>query len=1100
MPVSPGLRMAFRTLVYEPLHFNSERKRLNVLIETLRVPPGERNDIALQQSVARLQGCELFRCLEDVSAQKELVRTAILQQFEAGDIIFSRNSLPENVAVILSGEVAIRAVDNFLPPDSQKGSDLWDIITPQNNESSFDRQSSLIGVSPFDEEMGWPLETVADVPETEPHETKRVNKTVSADDGGNGKQKLLRGLIDSSDAKEPECGRIKVTIDNRAGSAKPAPDSTSPKPKSKPTGVADSTVVNKNQKKKEHVEPSASPGSTDGTAKDAQTFKKSAKKAREADPAPSSLVKRDEPKTKTASPSLHSSSTKSRKAACGSSSLPKKEHPKTQSVPSSDDSSPEKSRRAVQMTPPPDDDSLQQSDHIQMPPPSDNDISPEKPDQAALVSSSLPKNDPPKSTTSDLSLPSPPSDDTPPEKSNQVAQTPPSASSDSAPEKPDQVAPLPPPPRPPTPAPPSQLELSGVRKLKREGSIRKLMKNTVVAANKFARGPGLRSLRMLKDSKASADDSLQDANEALDVAILGPGAVIGERSIFEGHLRTTFVISNGTTKVMMIPRATYLQYVAGDAPSNEGRSWLNRAIYLEKKNANELTLDDRIYKAAMCIKASQMELAPRAFRLGGFTQKVDKYFFNSQIRHVTMFFACVLHLAMAFIEPPSTVDVANCSYPVTELQIMEGFILFIYFFEYAFIVSDIGWRRLFYANNRLLQGLILIIFFCDYGISLAQMMPRGYPRPSRFLRPIYLCLAIRFIRKVYQTALYLIPKVTEVFVILLSLCVIFGSASVYLFDRNGSKIYNKTLWEESNSTLSAEFYPQCQIRAKSSNSTAILGCPEVNSETFDSFSSISRATVAIFSLVTTESFPTITIPAYFHNHGYMLFFVIILWGGHFFVMNIFTAVLCGQYRRVSLLFLRKAVRKERDCMKHAFVCLDVWDAGVIPWQVFRELALKLNPKADMLKLRTCFRLLDKDRRGVLSFSAFIGITDVLRLHISRKKGALVGSSNFRGAEIGWIPWFADVICGISLTISKHIIWKFLWDFVIAIGCVTLLVLQVSDLLGDEERLLLGDIEKYLVLAFPVKLVIHVFGNGPMGSLTNSWVNTIVSLALLYTAL
>lgn len=528
----------------------------------------------------------------------------------------------------------------------------------------------------------------------------------------------------------------------------------------------------------------------------------------------------------------------------------------------------------------------------------------------------------------------------------------------------------------------------------------------------------------------------QTETVSVEVAFLGPGSVLGERSVSEAELRNSFFIAKSSCSLMLIDRVSYFKVVQRVREQDTTNMKLMRAVYMPR-SSYVLTKPDRFYKASMIVRAAMNGISPRAFLLGPLTRSIDRLVTGQWVNTVIAIL-CLCQMALIFFEPPSYLDADLPYYRdiLPTLIAVELAFVMCYLLGLLFIMRDLGVARFFRGKTRVLQLIILLLFTVDLFSAAVLTSSKGQPlRFSRILRPILLGLHVNSIRRMYQIAFSLLPRLMEVFFLGAAIFIFYASVGMFFFNQDRS-VFDRTSWEQG-------LFGTCQDVLERNMSNP-LGCPPVAEYVFASFSSYSDTFISLFALITTETYPDVAILPHNRTAWYLIYFITFLALGYFFLLNVIIAVLHGHYRRTNQKYLMRDLRREQLALATAFRCMDFWDCGILPWSSFLALIRTLAPHISLLKTRTIFRLLDKDRSGVISLMSFMQLADVLALDVSRKAGTYAELQDDPKLAFGRLTpkhLFLDRIRGQMVEISQWFWWSFAWDLVVpAINILALLLL------------------------------------------------------------
>lgn len=412
-----------------------------------------------------------------------------------------------------------------------------------------------------------------------------------------------------------------------------------------------------------------------------------------------------------------------------------------------------------------------------------------------------------------------------------------------------------------------------------------------------------------------------------------------------------------------------------------------------------LTIDQRIYKAMRYINDASRGHGAIAYSLPGpKNPKLDQFVrLVHGLRahpgfHLFYVVVIALHLLLILFEVPSSltprkiIDEQYASMKNLTIAI-ETICVAVYFLDVLLLLSDFGIRKFFQGRSRIIYISIVILSISDLVVNSVLETGSGWFRYSRLLRPIFLILRVRTIRRSYSIAIKLTLKIMEVMLLMIWIVLLFALTGRYLMipAENG---FNTVDYFDCNTF--------CQNKTCERN--GILWTPDselcdsdgvIDEYVFNSFKGNPEDTVlALFLLLMGgTNYPGISmIPSVHEPYLFFYFFVFSIMGS-FFLLNVLFAVMFAAYTEVNLDVIKADVNKEKRTLRLAFLALDFLDAGVVTIDTFRQV-IKESGKfdEDSLVTDTLVTIMDDDKSGLLDEKDFMQIGDTIHLKIDIPDG------------------------------------------------------------------------------------------------------------------
>ena len=654
---------------------------------------------------------------------------------------------------------------------------------------------------------------------------------------------------------------------------------------------------------------------------------------------------------------------------------------------------------------------------------------------------------------------------------------------------------------------------------------------------------GLASSGTGRESSISLSSSMDlTENRIREVAILGPGDSFGERTVMESCLRGSTVTCTTDCEFLTLDKWSYhlavrqvneralrkvraayaksrlpnppphpVELIPSDEalsspmrssslfnrfvfastdveleppvmPMNDNESddqWLQmRSIDHESMTPfyiePDMSMEDRIHKASKLVEDAQYGRSMRAHRTGKWYKRLDNLY-NSRKYAIWMFFVVLAHMMLVLWEPPSYRDFKAEKYEkrLFPLLAVEWGCVILYTFELLWLLWDLGPYWFFRSGARLLMSFVTVAMIADLAIFTFVIVPNDrtseYLRVTRFLRPVLLLWRNQYIGRMYGIAVKILPRLVELIVIIFGLMTCYAVVGTYLFQDE------RQLYDQSAFINGEAPFQRCAEDG---------GCKDMGSFIFNGFRyGYSRAMLTLFVMLTRTNFPDIMYPPMTAEPLYAFYFFSFLLIGVFFLMQLVVAVVYDGYRDHQLFFLLADTKKEKETLSAAFHLLDVHDANVVTWDVFRLFMKKKFPNREEYQIRAIWKLMDTDGDQVLDESEFMEIVDAMFVEVSAQKGAIFISTESTSSMMA-APAFRYVSSFIS-SFAKSRFLLYLYILVVCVDSAALIALTQDKLFEQ--------IDALCVAFFTLHILISVQGLGPTLFISKEW--NVVNLLL-----
>eukprot|EP01006_Ploeotia_vitrea_P049036 TRINITY_DN67305_c7_g1_i2.p1 TRINITY_DN67305_c7_g1~~TRINITY_DN67305_c7_g1_i2.p1 ORF type:complete len:1121 (+),score=615.89 TRINITY_DN67305_c7_g1_i2:221-3583(+) len=249
-----------------------------------------------------------------------------------------------------------------------------------------------------------------------------------------------------------------------------------------------------------------------------------------------------------------------------------------------------------------------------------------------------------------------------------------------------------------------------------------------------------------------------------------------------------------------------------------------RPFYMPKDNRS-LTVKDRVHKAGMFVRDGMRGRRVRAHRTTPCQMSIDRVL-NSRGYEFTMFVLVLLHMGLAFFEPPSRQDQSaeRFSGRMKVLLGAEAICALAYLTEMLFHIADLGLFVFLRHRKRWAQFIVTGIVCADVAISCFQVFYVGedvtHFRFSRIIRPLLLLFRSRYLRQLFYLAAKILPRLVELFILLAGLIVFFTVCGLFLFQQQ-SDVYDLQKYQQAQPP-----YHSCEGETE---------CPPLPDSVFEAF-------------------------------------------------------------------------------------------------------------------------------------------------------------------------------------------------------------------------------------------------------------------------
>jgi CRP-like cAMP-binding protein len=543
------------------------------------------------------------------------------------------------------------------------------------------------------------------------------------------------------------------------------------------------------------------------------------------------------------------------------------------------------------------------------------------------------------------------------------------------------------------------------------------------------------------------------------------------------HSQATFISKSGHSAFITSNSTRHLHSKSDIEKDIEDR-YLNPQWF-----ESGLSMPERALKASLFVQDALRgrSLRPHIVRVP-WRAAIDRVY-NSTLYGWFQFCLVVLHMSLAFWEPPSRRDAFSPSYTrhFYTLIIIEIAVVSVYFLELLWELADLGLFFFLGSRKRITRVLLVIAFSVDIGFAIAFEKAgetTEWLRFSRILRPLMLIMISRHVRRMFNTSIAVFPRLLEIAIILAAMLLFFASIGLFLF-KDDRSIYNLKAWQQGGPPFRDCVGQPCEPIA------------EYNFEIFSN--SYGNALVGLFVLLSAANFPEVIWPAYAVHHGYGLFFIVFIVVGMFFVLNLLTAILYDAYRAYQGSLIKADGARERRSIDSAFTVLDVHDAGVLTYDVFRVFAMSLRTSFQEYQVSAMFRLMDVDSDGVIDRDELAEILDAMFVRIERKDGASLIMGPDLDAEEDGIMQVFEVKFSCLEPIVNSGVWRSLYRLIIIVDLAALFLID-SAFQGSEYA---SDIDALCLLFFVIEIVISITGLGANKYWADPWRRLDIFVTLLH---
>ncbi|XP_038075187.1 uncharacterized protein LOC119742954 isoform X2 [Patiria miniata] len=298
-----------------------------------------------------------------------------------------------------------------------------------------------------------------------------------------------------------------------------------------------------------------------------------------------------------------------------------------------------------------------------------------------------------------------------------------------------------------------------------------------------------------------------------------------------------------------------------------------------------------------------------ASKKGQFCFKV----FNNRFFTYIVLLAAVLHMVMAFLEPPAIQPTSPAVFVLTIVS------LAVYTMDVLVHIGFLSWRVFWSLDeNKWMRRefVFLCMFAIDFIILVIQeiLQVRLY-QPFRCLRAVIIICKWRNVGHIFDTVRSIIFNLMKTFFIILIFIIMFSAMGVHLF----SESYH---------------FIDC-------NSTDTSNCTD--NATFNiytgAFDNIGITALRLFVLLSTENFPEFMIPAFNKSNWSFLYFGIFVFVGVFFLTAILLAIIVDSYWEFAKKHVKTERSRERAELAKAWNLMDPLGKGSLP--IYDEKFIKL---------------------------------------------------------------------------------------------------------------------------------------------------------------
>ncbi|XP_060068697.1 two pore channel protein 1-like [Ylistrum balloti] len=399
-------------------------------------------------------------------------------------------------------------------------------------------------------------------------------------------------------------------------------------------------------------------------------------------------------------------------------------------------------------------------------------------------------------------------------------------------------------------------------------------------------------------------------------------------------------------------------------------------------------------------------------------------------------FASLLVLFMAACERPA---VPFLTLPVGVHGALELFGLLIIALELGIRMKWLGWKVFFRHIRTVIKTVTLSIMFIETIVVMVRQT--NHFRVTRALRPLFIIdtYYCRNVRRICRQILQSLPPIVDMIILLLFFMLIFSILGFYLFSQIPQDTY---------------------------------------------FTTIQDSFISLFVLLTTANYPDVMMPAYAHNHGYAIFFIIYLALELYFLMNLLLAVVYDTFSNLEKSKLKKLFFHKRVGCRHAFrLLVTKRHSNHIQLKHFAGMMKYFRPKKTRREIYLTFKIINTSMTGTLSLDEFYNIYDTVSLQWSPTgEQTQIWSSKFRPP---WNKLFSKLHWFIN--------WKWFEGFVYLVIAANFIWILIETIQWSVNRV---DIRNYefqaswasfiFVCLYTVEAMLKILGKGPKEYFTTGW--------------
>ncbi|XP_022097939.1 uncharacterized protein LOC110983191 isoform X3 [Acanthaster planci] len=286
---------------------------------------------------------------------------------------------------------------------------------------------------------------------------------------------------------------------------------------------------------------------------------------------------------------------------------------------------------------------------------------------------------------------------------------------------------------------------------------------------------------------------------------------------------------------------------------------------------------------------------------------------NNKSFTVVVLLAAVLHMIMAFLEPPAVQQTSPAVFVLTMVSLL------VYTIDVWVNIGFLSWR-VFWSLDENKWMRTEFVFLCMFSVDFVMLVIQEIVQvrllqPFRCLRAVIIMCKLKNVGHIFDTVLSIVINLIKTFFIILIFIIMFSAMGVHLFSESYHCI-------------------NCNV-------TDTSNCSD--NDTFNiytgAFDNIGITALRLFVLLSTENYPEFMIPAFNKNSWSFLYFGIFVFVGVFFLTAILLAIIVDSYWEFAKKHVKMERARERAELAKAWNLLDPLGKGSLP--VYDEKFIKL---------------------------------------------------------------------------------------------------------------------------------------------------------------